>query len=60
MELIRLIIFTIKINVRDFGYWFWMLIYPMLLAILFVVTTNNIMNNSSFDEIVIGIEEKNL
>lgn len=60
MELLRLFIFTIKINVRDFGYWFWMLIYPMLMAVLFVVTTNNIMSNSSFDEIVVGIEEENI
>lgn len=56
MELIRLIIFTIKINTRDFGYWFWMLIYPLLLATMFVITTQSIINSNSLNDIKVGVE----
>ncbi len=60
MELLRLFVFTIKINVRDFGYWFWTLVYPLLLAAVFVFTTQNIMNQSSLSTIVVGVEEDGL
>lgn len=60
MDFLRLFIFTVKINVREFGYWFWTLIYPLLLASVFVFTTQNIMNESSIGTINVGVEENNL
>ena len=60
MEILRLLVFTLKINLRDFGYWFWTLIYPLLLAAVFVFTTQNIMNQSSISTIAVGVQEDNL
>ncbi|HJE20637.1 MAG TPA: ABC transporter permease [Aliicoccus persicus] len=60
MELFRLAIFTIKINARDFGFWFWMLVYPLLLATMFIVTTQNIIGSNSLDDIHIGVEDENI
>lgn len=60
MEIIRLFIFTLKINLRDFGYWFWTLIYPLLLAAVFVFTTQNIVSQSSVSTIVVGVEDDGL
>ncbi|MFC3901099.1 ABC transporter permease [Aliicoccus persicus] len=59
MELFRLAIITLKINARDFGFWFWMVIYPLLLATMFVITTQNITGSDSLDDITIGVEDEN-
>lgn len=60
MELFRLASFTLKINVRDFGFWFWMLIYPLLLATMFIITTQNIISSATADDINIGVEDENI
>ncbi|WP_462421524.1 ABC transporter permease [Salinicoccus sp. Marseille-QA3877] len=45
------------INFKDFGYWFWTLLYPLLLSTLFILTTSNI-TGDSMDDIPVGITEE--
>ena len=45
------------INFKDFGYWFWTLLYPLLLSILFILTTSNI-TGDGMEDIPIGITEE--
>ena len=45
------------INFKDFGYWFWTLLYPLLLSTLFILTTSNI-TGDDMDDIPVGITEE--
>lgn len=44
------------INFKDFGYWFWTLLYPLLLSTLFILTTSNI-TGDGMEDIPAGITE---
>lgn len=45
------------INFKDFGYWFWTLLYPLLLSTLFILTTANI-TGDDMEDIPVGITEE--
>lgn len=56
MNIIRLTYYMMLINFKDFGYWFWTLCYPALMATLFILTTSNI-DEGEIDDIPVGIAE---
>lgn len=56
MNILRMTYQMMLINFKDFGYWFWTLLYPLLLSTLFILTTSNI-TGDSMEDIPVGIEE---
>lgn len=47
----------VLINFKDFGYWFWTLLYPLLLSTLFILTTSNLTGDGT-EDIPVGIAEE--
>lgn len=58
MHILRIAYYILLINFKDFGYWFWTLCYPLLMATLFMVTTSNA-SNPEIQDIEVGIEADN-
>lgn len=57
MGILKMTYQMVLINFKDFGYWFWTLLYPLLLSILFILTTSNI-TGDGMEDIPIGITEE--
>lgn len=58
MRTLRIAYYMLLISFKDFGYWFWTLCYPILMATLFMVTTSNI-SDTELQDIEVGIEPDN-
>src|SRR5699024_12033445 len=57
MGILKMTYQMVLINFKDFGYWFWTLLYPLLLSILFILTTSNI-TGDGMEDIPVGITEE--
>lgn len=57
MGIFRMTYQMMLINFKDFGYWFWTLLYPLLLSTLFILTTSNI-TGDGMEDIPVGITEE--
>lgn len=57
MGILRMTYQMMLINFKDFGYWFWTLLYPLLLSTLFILTTSNI-TGDGMEDIPVGITEE--
>lgn len=55
MHTLRIAYYMLMISFKDFGYWFWTLCYPLLMATLFIVTTSNV-NDTELQNIEVGID----
>lgn len=57
MGILKMTYQMVLINFKDFGYWFWTLLYPLLLSTLFILTTSNIAGDG-MEDIPVGITEE--
>jgi|SRR5699024_1328397 len=57
MGILKMTYQMVLINFKDFGYWFWTLLYPLLMSTLFILTTSNI-TGDGMEDIPIGITEE--
>ena len=57
MGILKMTYQMVLINFKDFGYWFWTLLYPLLLSTLFILTTSNI-TGDGMEDIPVGITEE--
>lgn len=56
MNLFRMTYYLISINFKEFGFWFWTLLYPLLLTGLFVMATAN-MTSGELEDMNVGVQK---
>ncbi|MFD2831560.1 ABC transporter permease [Corticicoccus populi] len=56
MHTLRIAYYMLLISFKDFGYWFWTLCYPLLMATLFMLTASSI-DSAEIQDIEVGVED---